>query len=142
MQNVYPKTHAIDMTNGTCHPYRWPREVWRKKTRTGWDNFKGAVLLLTPMVVNAAQDIGESIKEGAVEMAETVTSVFQTSWRVVTGVIKWAIPCLIILGWIILFSVLYRLGLLGGVGGALKDAMRWAWTKRGGARKEGLPTLP
>ena len=136
LQAVFPKTHFVNMTRGSCLPDYWARD--KLPSSTGWNGFTLFGWALTTTIGHAATDIGESVKAEVTEVYEVVTSWVQTSWNIISGILKWAIPCMMLLGLAILISVLYRLGLLGGLGRSLKHVLGWVWGRRNSSPREGL----
>ena len=135
LQAVFPKTHAVNMTDGGCTPQeKHSKPV--KRDNSGWTRFKLLNSLVTKTIGYAANDLGESIKSDVTKVYDVATSVIQTSWKVVSGILKWAVPCLMLLCLCILISVLHHLGLLGTVGRTLKATARWFWSLTNPAQRE------
>ena len=84
-------------------------------------------------------DLSESIKDGAIEAYDMVTSVVQTAWRIIAGAIKWAVPCMILVGVVIVASILYQLGLCNVIGQPLKDS--WDWMRGRSVTSQGAEPL-
>ena len=135
LQAVFPKNHAVNMTEGGCTKVRAPRKD--HVTNSAWTGLKLFNIALTTVVGKAGEDIGEAIKNDAITVYETTTSVIQTSWTIIKGILKWAIPCMILIGVAVCISILYRLGLLGGLGRCLKATGRWICGWESSSQKEG-----
>ena len=128
---VFPHSHAADMNNGSCVPSRVDDTPVAKKKWSEWRKITFVTSRVATVVGQAGIDLSESIKDGAIEVYDTVTSVVQTTWRIIAGAIKWAVPCMILVGVVFAASVLYQLGLCKVIGQPLKDTWGWAWGRSG-----------
>ena len=133
MQSVFPKSHTVNMTVGGCAPQEKKKNPY---VSSGWTRFKLLNLLVTTTIGHAATDLGEAVKSDVTKVYDVATSVVQTSWKIVSGILKWAVPLLMLVGFSILISILYRLGLLNIVGQTLKATARWICDQRDHAPKE------
>lgn len=131
---VFPIDYAPDLNNGSCEPDRQPMRAPPK-----WSEVSQFGFVLAMLIGRASIDMAESVKEGAVEVYETVSSIIQTAWKFIAGILKWGLPCLLIAGLIILAYTLHRLGLTRAISELSKGVGAWAWRKGRTAPGEGRP---